>query len=743
MYVHMHLYIDIEAEPTTVGRASNAMAAISHGLVGFGGAAAGAAAVGGYVYLKGIAESYGDATSQKRCKAVEQALNRSLGRRSLPLPSCCSGGVVAVSLEPLQCATPVVQVQCAFEAILDYQVRRGKEESNPKTLVCELLKTWLREHAMDRNLSAKEVQAYRDFCRELVLDKEPWRGGFFSKCQFTTMLANVGVERDKLLAVRLRDAGDVQKLFETLKVDGYYYLLRATQVLLLTATTFEVPDAMYSMSLETLKHSAILPALLKDGGDRDMAEEMNQAWQSDACRLLRAFLEQPHVKAIMLEQEGRKASETVLPHVTRVLEVVRAEHLPDQPAGMDVVDPYVKMKIKCGDDLWWEAKTCTKENSTHPEWNEIFFVDLPMEGWDFSLEIVDDNGGALLDTIFAKSEKLGPEQIFKDQEYSIGLKPKGTFCRDVSGATLHLRFRSINFHEELQAVQRLPSVTGSKTVRSSRRSSAGAGMGLKYTDLGVVLAETVEAMDNAAYFLDLGRQASELTKLMGDMGAVLLEAQLQQLLADLAEKVQSFQVKATKLEDAVADHTMSEERRRKSLDMASAARRLFTTDSNSDSRARQSSDHLQRMQAKIEETVSELRKELSAFKGIKDSLGDAKEEADKLISRLGYAETAQRCGRVAKGKSGKSQLTALEGAQGTQALQGYVPSKSVEVFEKGDRVQIYSASQDTWYPDGVVEEVLPKDTSDGPKNSVRVKYCSGERQKLVRPDELAKTLQRL
>lgn len=46
-------------------------------------------------------------------------------------------------------------------------------------------------------------------------------------------------------------------------------------------------------------------------------------------------------------------------------------------------------------------------------------------------------------------------------------------------------------------------------------------------------------MDNAAYFLDVARQAAELTKLMGDMGAVLLEAQLQELLGELDDKVPS------------------------------------------------------------------------------------------------------------------------------------------------------------------------------------------------------------
>ena len=30
-----------------------------------------------------------------------------------------AGGIVAVSLEPLQCPTPVVQVQSAFDAILE------------------------------------------------------------------------------------------------------------------------------------------------------------------------------------------------------------------------------------------------------------------------------------------------------------------------------------------------------------------------------------------------------------------------------------------------------------------------------------------------------------------------------------------------------------------------------------------------------------------------------------------------
>ena len=47
------------------------------------------------------------------------------------------------------------------------------------------------------------------------------------------------------------------------------------------------------------------------------------------------------------------------------------------------------------------------------------------------------------------------------------------------------------------------------------------------------------------------------------------------------------------------------------------------------------------------------------------------------------------------------------------------------------------------YPDGVVEEVLPNDTAEAPKNSLRIRYADGERQKWVRPEELSRTVQRM
>ena len=39
------------------------------------------------------------------------------------------------------------------------------------------------------------------------------------------------------------------------------------------------------------------------------------------------------------------------------------------------------MKLKRGDEIIWEIKTSTKTNCNHPQWNENYFLDLPLEGW--------------------------------------------------------------------------------------------------------------------------------------------------------------------------------------------------------------------------------------------------------------------------------------------------------------------------------------------------------------------------
>ena len=54
----------------------------------------------------------------------------------------------------------------------------------------------------------------------------------------------------------------------------------------------------------SLRHSTITPALLKDASEKDLAKEVIKTWQSDAGRLIRAFLEQAHVVALVLEQDG-------------------------------------------------------------------------------------------------------------------------------------------------------------------------------------------------------------------------------------------------------------------------------------------------------------------------------------------------------------------------------------------------------------------------------------------------------
>ena len=56
---------------------------------------------------------------------------------------------------------------------------------------------------------------------------------------------------------------------------------------------------------------------------------------------------------------------------------------------------------------------------------------------------------------------------------------------------------------------------------------------------------------------------------------------------------------------------------------------------------------------------------------------------------------------------------------------------------------IQGASKDTWYLDGEVVEVLASDTAEGPKNAVRVKFAQGAQQKLILPEKLAETLEKI
>ena len=51
------------------------------------------------------------------------------------------------------------------------------------------------------------------------------------------------------------------------------------------------------------RHSSIMPTLLRDSAEKALAKDSMKAWQNDAGRLIRAFLEQAHVAALILEQE--------------------------------------------------------------------------------------------------------------------------------------------------------------------------------------------------------------------------------------------------------------------------------------------------------------------------------------------------------------------------------------------------------------------------------------------------------
>ena len=80
------------------------------------------------------------------------------------------------------------QIDLAFDAILRYQKKRksvshgfgglrvqtrwswvskGEQfECDPRTVVCEMLKQWLREKSRDHDVDSEEVLCYRNFCTD-------------------------------------------------------------------------------------------------------------------------------------------------------------------------------------------------------------------------------------------------------------------------------------------------------------------------------------------------------------------------------------------------------------------------------------------------------------------------------------------------------------------------------------------------------------------------------------------------
>eukprot|EP00930_Biecheleria_cincta_P100878 TRINITY_DN92500_c0_g1_i1.p1 TRINITY_DN92500_c0_g1~~TRINITY_DN92500_c0_g1_i1.p1 ORF type:complete len:665 (-),score=115.41 TRINITY_DN92500_c0_g1_i1:73-1917(-) len=603
-------------------------------------------------------------------------------------------------------------------------------------------------------------------------------------------MSHVATHLDHLLQARLEQTQDVSKLLDQLRTLAYNFVLQSTKLLLLSATTFKLPDSLHSLdSLQLLRRTAFSAEILPEKYDKDLAKEMVEAWQTDSGRLLRTLLEQEHCVALVEGHEGRE--ERTAGATGLVLEVQRAEALPSK--SMDVVDPFVKVKVVQGKTTLSSSKTSRKKNSPDPVWNEAFFLDVPSldshttsAPVNITLDIVDYNGSVMSPYTFACAAPVDlPSALDKAgraEDIALSLSAvAGTLSdpRDVSKSRLFVRFRFPDMTRELKQLRRAWPSLGADDQQNS---------GLKFPSLGPPSLDAAEALDHATYFLDIAvRRAREVTRLLGDLGAVLLAPVLCALLDEVEQRVMAAGRKAEALNEAVAVRTIESERR--SHTCVTAAKERLSEAMPS----RPSKVYLERVQRatatsleamhQLEHPIltccSDIRRQCQRYQGITGVLDSAKRSVSALRDCLAAEETQRRSSRFAKSigdsdshlasgvveyaelmaGAGKDILSAalvpgktaahasgypgIPGTGTTKTLPGTTctsartPEGRTGSFKQGDKVHVWSESRQTWMTDAIVLEVGSAGFVLGGKPAVgalRIKSAAGE--KWVLPEQI-------
>ncbi|CAE8583809.1 unnamed protein product [Polarella glacialis] len=649
-------------------------------LAAAGGAVAGGAAVAGSLYLKGLADSYDEGRLQRQGEIVADALQQSLSAEGVRLPSHFELAGLQQTLTPWLPEAPAYpQLKLAFDAILRLQTKR-KPRADPKTVACELLKAWLREKAEDRGVPPREVLAYRNFCRALVQQKHALRGhSLVEKGSFVQAMAHVAHELDGLLLTRLRDAQSASQLLGELRGEAYSFLLHLAKLLLLSGANFTMPEAMYSLdSLALLRRTALSPELLHDKFDKGLASEMQSAWQTDCGLLVKLLLSQPHVAGLVTAHEGIETR--AIRTSTLIVDVLRAEALPS--TAVDTVDPYVTVKVVQGTRTLSSAKSSAKKNCENPTWGESLLVDIPdqpelllpgMEPIELVVEVADYNVGGNFNCTFARSVPIGlPEvwqqataatELYLEMEKITKLSPRGT----LEGTRVVVCLRRPEFATEAARIQR--SWSCEPGASSSEQS------GLKFHEVGPAFLNLATALDNAAYFLDIAaQQAAEVTKLLGDLGAVLVAPLLCTLLNEVDQRTTAAELAAVALNDALMSR-MVESARAGPVSMfeaAAAVGKRFSTSAAAEERTRQEASRslevARELRRRVLDTSADLRRICLGYQNVKGVLGEAVQAAVALLSTLHSKDTVRRSPHFAEQISEAEASEARAGESGRALL---------------------------------------------------------------------------
>lgn len=331
------------------------------------------------------------------------------------------------------------QLGTAWEIIAKYQdARRTKilgcrvnlkpcihYNYDARTMACEFIKRWLETQCNNADVSANELEGFRNVCRGLADLGMVFKPG--NQLTFCNTMARVSEFLENALQQRLNTTRACLEILNDMRNAAYHFVRDVVVFLQCAGTNFTAPDPIHSSSMVMLRSTtAPKPKVwLSEKSAQEASERMRSAWQTDCGRLLHLCLvsEQCLMLSRMVENgavDMGVGCEGALPlriHAS-------ARNLPK----LDVVgwvDPYLKFRVEhgCGPNMVELSRNNTErlKNQRNPDWKPVE-VAIPMAfptttdepaSKAVALRIKVTNSNMSKDKTFAEAELLPLEEVLQ------------------------------------------------------------------------------------------------------------------------------------------------------------------------------------------------------------------------------------------------------------------------------------------------------------------------------------------
>jgi hypothetical protein len=369
-------------------------------------------------------------------------------------------------------------------------------------MACEFIKRWLETQCNNADVSANELEGFRNVCRGLADLNSVFKPG--NQLTFCNTMARVSEFLENALQQRLNTTRACLEILNDMKNASYHFVRDVIVFLQSAGTNFTPPSPIHASSMVMLRSTtAPKPKVwLAEKSAQEASEKMRSAWQTDCGRLLHLCLvsEQCLMLSRMVENgavDMGVGCEGALP----VRIHASARNLPK----IDVlgwVDPYLKFRVEhgSGPNMVELARNETEKlrNQRNPDWMPVE-VAIPMAFPNISDEPVNKavslrikvtNSNMSKDKTFAEAELVPLEEILnrafiqKFQEIDDGK----TLLRGDFIAALEVRGVA-----EAQGIELWDSMAGPGAMSMSESQFRhGWAASKRAVNLGSVLGCTVE-----------------------------------------------------------------------------------------------------------------------------------------------------------------------------------------------------------------------------------------------------------